>query len=109
MSVFRLISHDVAEIFKLARRMIALENGRIIKDASPMECFAPQGDSRKFALSGELLALRPADTVMIATVAIGSSITEIVLSAHEAQNFTIGESVLIAAKAFNPIISKLTL
>lgn len=35
-----LVSHDIAEIFRLAKRVLLLENGQIIKTGTPLEVFA---------------------------------------------------------------------
>ena len=43
----------------------------------------------------------------IITVQIGQTLTKVVAAPDEARDFKVGDRVLVAAKAFNPIILKL--
>lgn len=100
-----MVSHDPSEIYKLASRVVVLENGKIIKDGKPKELLLKQNGSQKFSFSGELLALKKVDIIYVAVVAIGQQIVEIVLSNEEAQKHKVGDSVTISTKAFAPTLS----
>lgn len=102
-----LVSHDVSEMFKLSKRMIVLEGGRIREDATPSEILSRRTGSRKFSFVGEILEIKRADIIYVASIAVGSQITEVVLSAGEAAALRVGDKVMIASKAFNPIIKKI--
>jgi len=102
-----MVSHDPSEIYKLASRMIVLENGKIISDASPKEILLQTQGSQKFSLRGELLEIIKADVIHIGVVAIGQQIVEIVLDEVEASSFKVGEMVQVSTKAFAPTISKI--
>lgn len=99
-----MVSHDPSEIYRLAKRVIVLEQGRIIQDATAKEVFLKTRGSQKFSLRGELLEIIKADVIYIAIVAIGQQIVEIVLDAEEAEHFTVGESVEVSNKAFSPTL-----
>jgi molybdate transport system ATP-binding protein len=99
-----MVSHDPAEIYRLAKRVIVLEQGKIIQDATAKEVFLKTRGSQKFSLRGELLEIIKADVIYIAIVAIGQQIVEIVLDAEEAKSFTVGDSVEVNTKAFSPTL-----
>lgn len=102
-----LVSHDTSEIFKLANRMIELESGRVTRDGTPSELFSSSLGSRKFSFVGEVLEIKKADIVHIVSLAIGSSISEVVISKEEAVRLRVGDRVMIASKAFNPVLKKI--
>lgn len=100
-----MVSHDPSEIYKLASRVVVLENGKIIKDGKPKELLLKQNGSQKFSFSGELLELKKVDIIYVAVIAIGQQIVEIVLSKEEAQRHKVGDGVTISTKAFTPTLS----
>lgn len=100
-----MVSHDPSEIYRLADRVLVLEQGKIIQDGTAKEIFLKTQGSQKFSLRGELLDIIKADVIHIAVVAIGQQIVEIVLDEEEARSFKIGESVQVNTKAFAPSLS----
>ena len=100
-----MVSHDPSEIYKLASRVIVLENGTIIKEGTPKELLLKQNGSQKFSFSGELLELKKVDIIYVAVIAIGQQIVEVVLSKEEASRHKVGDSVTISTKAFTPTLS----
>jgi molybdate transport system ATP-binding protein len=101
-----MVSHDPSEIYKLASRVIELENGKIINDGTPKEILLKTQGSQKFSFKGELLEIKKVDVIFIAIVAIGQQLVEVVLSASEAQALQIGQTVRLSTKAFSPTISR---
>lgn len=101
-----MVSHDPSEIYRLADRVIVLQEGKIIQDAAPMEALLRAQGSQKFSLQGELLDIIKADVIHIAVVAIGQQIVEVVLDETEAAAFAVGERVNVSTKAFAPSLSK---
>ena len=99
-----LVSHDPSEIYKLASRVIQIDKGKIIKDATPKEVLLRQQGSQKFAFVGEILEIQKADVIFIAVVSIGQQLVEVVLSADEAKSFKVGERVQVGTKAFAPTL-----
>ncbi|MEN8146555.1 MAG: ATP-binding cassette domain-containing protein [Campylobacterota bacterium] len=102
-----MVSHDPSEIYRLADRVIVLEQGRAVQDGTPKEVLLKTQGSQKFSLTGELLDIVKADVIHIAVVAIGQQIVEVVLDAEEAASFVVGERVQVSTKAFSPSLSKL--
>ena len=102
-----MVSHDPSEIYRLAQRVIVLEQGKVVQDASPKEILLQTQGSQKFSLRGELLDIIQADIINIAVVAIGQQIVEVVIDEYEANTFCIGDIVQVSTKAFSPSLSRL--
>lgn len=102
-----LVSHDIGEIVKLSDRVFELQNGRVIKKGKAAEFFGLNKTSAKFRFSGEVLKIQREDVLYVISVLIGNDIIKVVADRTEANNFKIGDQVLVASKAFNPIIQKI--
>ncbi len=102
-----LISHDISEIIKMSDYLIELDHGKIIKQGLPTKVLTQNKVSGKFQLHGEILAMVNQDFIFIITVLIGKEIIKVVADADESKKLNIGDKVIIASKAFNPIIYKI--
>lgn len=103
-----LVSHDPSEIYKLANRVIKLENGKIVSDMHPREFFLNSKSTQKFSFKGEVLDIIKVDVIHVAVVAIGNLIVEVVLDKNEAKEIMVGDSVMVSTKAFAPLVKKLS-
>lgn len=101
------VTHDLSEIFKLAHQIFIMEKGRIVRSGKPGEIFGEEALSGKFKFVGNILALERENFLYIVTVQIGSNLTKVVATEDEAGNWQVGDRVMVAAKAFNPIIMKI--
>ncbi|MBD3789712.1 MAG: ATP-binding cassette domain-containing protein [Campylobacterales bacterium] len=101
-----MVSHDPSEIYRLANRVVVLDQGRIIQDGTPKNVLLKTSGSQKFSFEGELLDIIKVDVIMIAIVSIGQQLVEVVLSQEEAANLTIGQKVTLSTKAFAPILKE---
>lgn len=101
-----LVTHDLSEVFKLSHRIIWLENGGIKKEGDPKKIFDEQNISGKFKFSGIIINIMQEDFLYILTVQIGNNLTKVVVADDTVKNLNIGDKILVAAKAFNPIIMK---
>ncbi|WP_297887129.1 ABC transporter ATP-binding protein [Sulfurihydrogenibium sp.] len=99
-----LVSHDKPEVFKLSDRVIYLEDGKIKKEGTPREVFIEKSISGKFSFYGTVLDIRKSDILNIVTVDINGNLVEVATT----EDFNIGDEVLVGAKAFNPIIKKIS-
>ena len=108
-----LVSHDLAEIFRLSHRVVCLEQGRVVKSGKPGEVFAAEGVSGafpvsgKFKFSGTVLGKRRSDTVYVVDVLVGNDVVKVTALEEDAAGLAAGDRVLLASKAFNPMIFKL--
>ena len=102
-----MVSHDPSEIYRLSNRVIELNHGKIVKDGSAKDVLLKTSGTQKFAFEGELLDIVCVDVVIVAIVAIGQQLVEIVVSSEEIENLTIGQKVFVGTKAFAPNIKSL--
>lgn len=103
-----MISHSIAEIFKLSDKVIFLEKGKIMKEGIPNIVFADQKISSKFQITGEIISITKSDILYVIQVSSGNNIVKVTASADEAKDYEVGQKVLVASKAFNPIIQILS-
>ena len=99
-----MVSHDPSEIYRLASRVVVLENGKFVNDGDPKEILLKTQGSQKFSFEGELLDISKVDVIYVAIVSIGQQLVEVVVSSEEAKNLTIGQKVMVSTKAFAPMI-----
>jgi len=99
-----MISHDIAEVYKLASNVLIVEDGKIKKSGNPDILFENSQLSGKFKFSAKIMKIDKADTIFIVTLLIQNNLTKVVATQEEVQNMSIGDDVLVASKAFNPII-----
>jgi molybdate transport system ATP-binding protein len=99
-----MVSHDPSEIYRLASRVVVLENGKFVNDGHPKEILLKTQGSQKFSFEGELLDISNVDVIYVAIISIGQQLVEVVVSSQEAQNLTIGQKVTVSTKAFAPMI-----
>jgi len=102
-----LISHDVSEIIKMSDYMYEIDQGSIINQGIPTDIFTQNKGFAKFQFVGEVIKLTNQDFLFIITVLIGKELVKVVADTEEAKNLEIGDKVIIASKAFNPIIYKI--
>ncbi|HTI92026.1 MAG TPA: ATP-binding cassette domain-containing protein [Puia sp.] len=99
-----LVSHYLPEIFRLADEVIVLENGRISKQDTAANIFLEEKISSKFRATGEIIDIKPADIVYIISILSANNIVKVIATGEEAAALHIGQKVVVASKAFNPII-----
>jgi len=102
-----LVSHDIGEIFKLANKVILLEKGKVINFGLPSEVFSKKFVSAKFQFTGEIIAITKEDVIYIVSVLIGNDVVKVIADESEANDFSLGDKVFVASKAFNPMIRKI--
>lgn len=102
-----LVSHDLSEVFKLSSRVYVIDRGRVVKSGAPAHVFAGEGVSSKFRLSGEILHMQPSGLITILTVLAGGDVVKVTATESEMAGLKVGSRILIASKAFNPIITPL--
>lgn len=101
------VSHELGDVFKLSHNVFILENGRVVKSGNPAELFSEGSLSGKFKFIGRIVNIVPDDVIYILTVQIGSHIVKTVATQAEARSLKVGDKVVMASKAFNPVVVKL--
>lgn len=102
-----MISHSISEIFKLSDKVIVVDKGKIIKEGTPEMVFSEQKISSKFQLTGEIISIVKSDIIHVVQVSSGNAIVKVIATEEEAREYKIGQKVLVASKAFNPVIQVL--
>ena len=102
-----LISHDIGEIMKLSGRVLVLDQGKIVRQGIPGEIFSNEKISGKFKFIGEILKIEPQDVVLIVSVLIQNNVVKVIADKSEIQSLNVGDKVMVASKAFNPILYKI--
>ncbi|MDR2874838.1 MAG: ATP-binding cassette domain-containing protein [Methylobacillus sp.] len=99
-----IVSHDVSEIYKLARRVAVLESGHITREGAPADVFGAGHEGGKFRFAGEVLAIEQADVVFAVSILVGNQIVRIIATPDEAAQLKIGSRIMLLSKAFNPML-----
>lgn len=103
-----LISHDVTEIIKMSDYVLEMDNGRVLRKATPGEIFTHEKLNAKFQFTGEVMKMTHQDFIVIVTVLVGRELVKVVANDSEVEGMAVGDRVLIASKAFNPVIHKIS-
>ena len=101
-----LVSHEPQEVIKLSDVVVHIENGKILKVGDPLDIFKNKEISAKFSFFGYVVDIKKVDILYLAVINIGTDIVEVALTEDDIKDIKIGDRVLVASKAFNPIIKK---
>lgn len=102
-----LVTHDLADVYHLADRVIVIDNGIILKSGKPNAVFGIGQADGMIQVKGELLSIKKSGVIYIAEILIGSTITQLVISEEEQETLRPGMQVLICSGAFDPVIKML--
>lgn len=102
-----LVSHDPGEVIKMSDKIFLLENGKISKEGNPIDIFTTKKLSGKFQFTGQIIQIEKQDVIYIITILIEGSVVKIIAEETETKELNVGDKVLVASKAFNPIIQKI--
>ena len=100
-----LVSHDISEIFKLSNRIIHIKEGKIISDGDINSIFGEDSISAKFNFSAKIIDIAPSGIIFIVKILVNNQISTITMG-REALDYKIGDEILVASKAFNPLVFK---
>lgn len=103
-----LISHDVTEIIRMSDYVVEMDQGKILRRAAPGEIFTSEKLNAKFQFTGEVMKMTRQDFIVIVTVLVGRELVKVVANDSEVEGMQVGDRVLIASKAFNPVIHKIS-
>ncbi|MDY8137181.1 ATP-binding cassette domain-containing protein [Aquimarina sp. 2201CG5-10] len=101
-----LVSHNIGEIIKLSDHMICIDQGKIIQQGDPAELFSTNKISGKFQFTGEVIKIQKEDVIYIVSILIGNTMVKVIAQSSEITDINPGDTVIVASKAFNPIIQK---
>ena len=78
-----------------------------MKSGTPAEVFSHKEISGKFQFIGEVIEIEKQDFIYIISVLIGNELVKVIANESEVESIIPGNKVLVASKAFNPIIKKI--
>ena len=104
-----LVSHDIAEIYKLSDQIFVVDQGSILKQGTPQSLFSNSQISGKFQMAGEIAAIEQEDIIYIVSVLIHNKIVKVIATSDDIKTLKQGDNVIVSSKAFNPIIRKMDL
>jgi len=103
-----MVSHDLGEVFRLASRVLYIENGLITRYGKPEEVFSDSSISGKVQITGQIARIEKQDIINIVTVISGNNqIIKVIAFDSDLENLKLGDQVMVYSKAFNPIITRL--
>lgn len=102
-----LISHEISEVIKMSDEIYILENGKIINSGKPVDVFTNKQVSGKFQFLGEIVQIKKEDIIYVVTILIGTNFVKIVAEEDEIETMKVGDKVMVASKAFNPLLQKI--
>ncbi len=102
-----LVSHDISEILKMSDRIIELDHGKVVREGTPGEVFTSREISGKFQFTGEVIEIKKQDFLYIISILIGKDLVKVIADEKEGSGLQPGDKVLVASKAFNPVIRKI--
>lgn len=92
-----LVSHDIPEIHKLAKQVIHIEDGKIIKTGTPIEVFTGKVAKNTMNVYGKVLVV-DSDKKEI-TVLMNQESLQLNLSAEEMRNIKVGDLIMVSFSA----------
>ncbi|GGX54455.1 ABC transporter ATP-binding protein [Undibacterium squillarum] len=98
-----LVSHDMAEIFRLCQQVFVLEHGRIARSGSPEQVFLQGGQAGQLTLQAQVLAVRREEVVYVLSLLIGQEVTEVFASAEQAAGLRPGDRIAVAVRSITPL------
>lgn len=101
-----IVSHDVSEIFKLCSHVYTFNGTEVQNMGNPAGLFSDNRLSGKVQFTGDVLGIVNEDIIRVLTLLVGNTPVKVAVPAN-GQDFLPGDKVLIASKAFNPIIQKI--
>ena len=97
-----LVSHDYREIFKLASRVVALQQGRIDQPDLPAAVLFSTGQDGDVRLSGEVLSIEEDGAGFAVNVLIGNNVVRVPAMPRDIQHLQPGDSVTVSFQAYRP-------
>jgi molybdate transport system ATP-binding protein len=101
-----LVSHDLAEIYKMSDKIIMLENGKITKQGPISEILLYQ-KTGEFQFTGEVISIEKLDLLHVVSVSIDKNIIKAFIPEPDHEQLKEGDKVLISLQALNPVIKKI--
>jgi molybdate transport system ATP-binding protein len=102
-----MVSHDVAEIFKLADQVIVLDKGSIVKRGTAAEVFGSGRVEGEITFAAEVLDITRGDPGAALSLLLGNDIVKVAVSRDTAAALSAGDRVWVSTQAINPTVRRM--
>lgn len=102
-----LVSHDLAEIYKMSEQIWILKDGQITASGTPNQVFTKGQMSGKYQTIGSVVNIEKNGVVFIVSVLVGQQVIKVIATTKEIENIQRNDKVAVISKAFNPILMKI--
>ncbi|MBE9536287.1 MAG: ABC transporter ATP-binding protein [Proteobacteria bacterium] len=101
-----MVSHDMAEAYRLAEHAIILKEGRVTKEGPPEEVFLGKSLSTRIQIPARVISMESDEIHTLLTVEEGRRTFRVFVDNDEAEKISIGDEVVVAAKASEALVFK---
>ena len=101
------VTHDMAEAYSLAEHAVVLKEGKVAKEGSPEEVFLGKTLSTRIQIPAKVIAMESDEIHTLLTVEEGRRTFRVFVDNEEAENISIGDEVVVAAKASEALVFKI--
>ncbi|MBE9503459.1 MAG: ABC transporter ATP-binding protein [Proteobacteria bacterium] len=102
-----LVTHDLAEAYRLAEHAVTLKSGKVERQGSPEEVFLGKGLSTRIQIPVKVFAMESDEIHTLLTVEENGRTFRVFVDNDEAQSISIGDEVIVAAKASEALVFKI--
>ena len=104
-----LVSHDLAEIYKMSDRIMFLKDGKLVENNIPSHFSTQNLSDSNFKMIGEVLKIEKQGSICKVSVLILNSIIIIAIEPNNPKDLKPGDKVVVFSPNFTPEIMKLEL
>ncbi|MCB9223154.1 MAG: ATP-binding cassette domain-containing protein [Crocinitomicaceae bacterium] len=97
-----MVSHQLSDIYHLSQQIICLDKGKIMKMGSFEQVFLDNNISGKLNIFGEVVSVEPSDVIYRVNILSQNNLFSVIVT----EELQVGDKVMLATKAFNPIVIK---
>ena len=99
-----MVTHDMAEAYRLAEHAVVLKNGRVTKEGSPEEVFLGKSLSTRIQIPAKVISMESDEIHTLLTVEEGHRTFRVFVDNDEAEKMSVGDEVVVAAKASEALV-----
>jgi len=101
-----MVTHDMAEAYRLAQHAVILKDGRVTKEGPPEEVFLGKSLSTRIQIPARVISMESDEIHTLLTVEEGQRVFRVFVDNDEAKKIDIGDEVVVAAKASEALVFK---
>ncbi len=99
-----LVSHDLAEIYKMSDQIWMLEKGKILKKGTPNQIFTQGQTNAKYQTIGTIVQIINNGAESAISVLVGHQIMDIKITKEQIKSLNKGDKIVVMSEVFEPTI-----